>query len=323
MEQKRKKRKGRIHLRSPAIWPSTISSFPATFPEIEATFHLLIKVIPHNNLRGSPESLHFIIPASSHTNKLFPNSLVYPTAMSIGSYILSGISSFVVVTVSLFAIGQKVPRAAFVARCLAAYGSLLVCAAYGVVASIFLRLIGYGRVSQWATARSFKWVMRLTTGVRFDIIEGEEHLTTRPAIFVGNHQTELDVLMLGNVFPPYCSVTAKKSLRMIPFLGWFMWLSRTVFIDRANRATAMKAFDGAVDEMRTHRQSVFIFAEGTRSYSDEPTLLPFKKGAFHLAVKAGVPIVPVVTENYSHILSVRAMRFNAGTIKIKGELSSI
>lgn len=238
--------------------------------------------------------------------------------MSITSYILSGISSFVVLTLSLFALGKKVPRAAFVARCLAAYGSILLCATYGVIASIILRLVGYGRVSQWATARSFKWVMRYTTGVTFDIIEGEEYLTTRPAIFVGNHQTELDVLMLGAIFPPYCSVTAKKSLRNVPFLGWFMTLSRTVFIDRANRENAMKAFDGAVNEMRTHRQSVFIFPEGTRSYSDEPMLLPFKKGAFHLAVKAGVPIVPVVTENYSHVMSPRNLRFNAGSIKVKG-----
>ncbi|KAI9927641.1 1-acylglycerol-3-phosphate O-acyltransferase [Aspergillus wentii] len=237
--------------------------------------------------------------------------------MSIFSYIASGISSFVVVTVSLFALGQKVPRAAFVARCLAAYGSLLLCAAYGVIASVVLRLAGYGRVSQWATARSFKWVMRYTTGVRFDVIEGVEHLSTRPAVFISNHQSELDVLMLGTIFPPYCSVTAKKSLKNIPFLGWFMALSRTVFIDRANRETAVKAFDGAADEMKNHRQSVFIFPEGTRSYSDKPEMLPFKKGAFHLAVKAGVPIVPVVTENYSHVLSPRALRFDAGTIKIK------
>ncbi|RAL15115.1 1-acylglycerol-3-phosphate O-acyltransferase SLC1 [Aspergillus homomorphus CBS 101889] len=237
--------------------------------------------------------------------------------MSFFSYVASGISSFVVVTLSLFALGQKVPRAAFVARCLAAYGSLLLCATYGVVASIVLRLVGYGRISQWATARSFKWVMRYTTGVQFDIIEGVEHLSTRPAVFISNHQSELDVLMLGAIFPPYCSVTAKKSLRYIPFLGWFMALSRTVFIDRANRATAVKAFDSAAAEMRQHRQSVFIFPEGTRSYSDQPELLSFKKGAFHLAVKAGVPIVPVVTENYSHILSPRNMRFNAGTIKIK------
>lgn len=238
--------------------------------------------------------------------------------MSICSYILSGIGSFVMVTLSLFALGQKMPRAAFAARCMAAYGSLLLCAAYGVIASIVLRLAGYGRVSQWATARSFKWVMRYTTGVKFEFVEGEEYLSTRPAVFLGNHQTELDVLMLGYIFPPYCSVTAKKSLRNIPFLGWFMALSRTVFIDRANRETALKAFDGAVEEMKTHRQSVFIFPEGTRSYSDEPMLLPFKKGAFHLAVKAGVPIVPIVVENYSHILSPRARRFNPGTIKIKG-----
>lgn len=238
--------------------------------------------------------------------------------MSVLSYLASGVSSFVVVTLSLFALGQKVPRAAFVARCLASYASLLLCATYGVIASIILRLVGYGRVSQWATARSFKWVMRYTTGVKFDIVEGKEHLTTRPAVFIGNHQSELDVLMLGYIFPPYCSVTAKKSLRNIPFLGWFMALSRTVFIDRANRETAVKAFDSAAEEMRTQRQSVFIFAEGTRSYSDHPELLPFKKGAFHLAVKAGVPVVPVVTENYSHVLSPRNLRFEAGTIKIKG-----
>ncbi|KAL4889209.1 hypothetical protein BDV59DRAFT_121408 [Aspergillus ambiguus] len=237
--------------------------------------------------------------------------------MSVFSYIASGISSFVVVTLSLFALGQKVPRAAFVARCLAAYGSLLICAVYGVVASIVLRLVGYGRVSQWATARSFKWVMRYTTGVRFDIVEGNEYLSTRPAVFIGNHQSELDVLMLGTIMPPYCSVTAKKSLRHVPFLGWFMSLSRTVFIDRANRETAVKAFDGAANEMRTHRHSVFIFPEGTRSYSDKPEMLSFKKGAFHLAVKAGVPIVPIVSENYSHILSPRNVRFNSGTVKIK------
>lgn len=240
--------------------------------------------------------------------------------MLIFSYILTGVSSFVVMTLSLFALGTKMPRAAFFARTIAGYASLLLCAMYGVVASIVLRLVGHGGLSQWAVARSFKFVMRHTTGVTMTFIEGEEYLSTRPAVFIGNHQTELDILALGYIFPPYCSVTAKKSLKHVPVLGWFMALSRTVFIDRANRETAVKAFDGAITEMQTNRQSVFIFAEGTRSYSDEPTLLPFKKGAFHLAVKAGVPIVPVVTENYSHILSPRARRFNAGEIKIKGRL---
>jgi lysophosphatidate acyltransferase len=239
--------------------------------------------------------------------------------MSILSYVTTGLASYFTLTISLFALSAaKVPKTGFIARCLTSYVSLLVCATYGVIASIVLRLVGYGRVSQWATARCFKWIMRFATGVRFDIVEGEQYLSTRPAVFIGNHQTELDVLMLGSIFPPYCSVTAKKSLKSIPFLGWFMALSGTVFIDRANRETAVKAFDGAANEMQVHKQSVFIFPEGTRSYTNKPELLPFKKGAFHLAVKAGVPVVPVVVENYAHVLSVRTMHFTAGSIKVKG-----
>jgi len=117
--------------------------------------------------------------------------------------------------------------------------------------------VGYGGLSQYATARAFKWTMWLTPVIEF-VVRGEEHLRTRPAVFIGNHQTyvsskkslngralwstrkekhgppnkkeadksvsynrELDVLMLGAVFPPYCSVTSKKSLRYVPILGWF------------------------------------------------------------------------------------------------------
>lgn len=129
---------------------------------------------------------------------------------------------------------------------------------------------------------------------------------------------ELDVLMLGCVFPKYTSVTAKKSLKYWPFLGWFMTLSKTVFIDRANRATARAAFDGAANTMRTERQNVFIFPEGTRSYAEKPELLPFKKGAFHLAIQAQVPIVPVVVANYSHVLNVKKQSFSPGTVEVSG-----
>ncbi|KKZ63995.1 1-acyl-sn-glycerol-3-phosphate acyltransferase [[Emmonsia] crescens] len=237
--------------------------------------------------------------------------------MAILSYLLTGLTSYLAITVSLFGLSLKVPRAGFFARCLASYACLIACASYGVVTSIVLRLFGYGGLSQWTAGRSFKWAMRLCTGSHFEIISGAEHLTTRPAVFISNHQTELDVLLLGTIFPPYCSVTAKKSLSRVPVLGWFMTLSGTVFIDRANRETAVKAFDGAAEQMRREKQSVFIFPEGTRSYSAEPVLLPFKKGAFHLAVKAGVDIVPLVVENYAHFLDVKKLRFEAGAIRVK------
>ena len=95
-----------------------------------------------------------------------------------------------------------------------------------------------------------------------------------------------------------------------------MALSKTVFIDRANRTTARAAFDGAAQTMQTERQNVFIFAEGTRSYAEEPMLLPFKKGAFHLAVQAQVPIVPVAVANYAHVLNVKRKTINPGTIDV-------
>lgn len=95
-----------------------------------------------------------------------------------------------------------------------------------------------------------------------------------------------------------------------------MALSKTVFINRSNRKNALAAFANASTTMQTERQSVFIFPEGTRSYFTSPDLLPFKKGAFHLAVQAQVPIVPIVVANYSHVLNLKEKRFRPGTVPV-------
>lgn len=116
----------------------------------------------------------------------------------------------------------KIPTIAFYARSLASFTALILCAFYGTLASAALRVTGYGGLGQWTTARAFKWTMLLFTGVWFEIEDEKDSLgRTRPAVFVGNHQTELDVLFLGHCFPRYCSVTAKRSLRLVPVLGWF------------------------------------------------------------------------------------------------------
>lgn len=227
-------------------------------------------------------------------------------------------------TTSLFTLSAMgLELASFLARLLTSYACLVICASYGVFVSILLRLIGQHRIAQYLTARAFKYTMRLATGVSFNIVSGDEYLNSpRPVVIIGNHQSELDVLLLGTIFPPYTSVTAKSSLKSIPFLGWFMALSGTVFIDRGNRADALKAFDSAAEEMRREKQNVFIFPEGTRSYANGPELGSFKKGAFHLAVKAGVDIVPVVAANYAGVLNVGARRFRAGRIPVKGRSKS-
>jgi len=70
--------------------------------------------------------------------------------------------------------------------------------------------------------------------------------------------------------------------------------------------------------LTSSQQSVWIFPEGTRSYADSPILLPFKKGAFHFAIQAGVPIVPIVVANYERLFSIKKRRFESGKVRIKG-----
>lgn len=238
--------------------------------------------------------------------------------MSILSVLNTFFVGYALVVIFFYALSLVIPKAAFVARVLAAYISLFFVSFFGAFASIVLTLLGKQQIAQWFVGRSFLYAMRYTTGVEFVIDDPKNILgTTRPAVFVGNHQTELDVLMLGTMFPKYCSITAKASLKKTPFLGWFMTLSGSIFIDRKNSKDAREAMKGAADEIKSKRQSVYMFAEGTRSYSKEPDLLPFKKGAFHLAVQAGVPIVPCVVANYSHVLFVKDLVFNAGKIPVK------
>ena len=208
-------------------------------------------------------------------------------------------------------------RLSSLARLLATTLTLFLCAAYGVLASLALRPFHLHRLAQYATARAFGTLMPLTTHIRFLIISGKEHLTAhRPVVIVGNHQSALDILLLAEVFPPYCSVSAKKSLAKVPLLGWFMTLSGTVFIDRGNRESAMKAFSGAAEEIRRERQSVFVFPEGTRKSGEGWVMGGFKKGGFHLAVEAGVEIVPVVAANYFGVADFGKGRLRGGVVPV-------
>lgn len=139
-------------------------------------------------------------------------------------YFLTAITVLTLITHALLFLGRNLPnrRLEYEGRQIAAFSALLICAIYGTISSAILNVTGYGGLGQWTTARSFKWVGLFFIGVWFEIRDPHNYLgKTRPAVFVGNHQTELDVLFLGHVFPKYCSVTAKASLKYMPFLGWF------------------------------------------------------------------------------------------------------
>ena len=96
-----------------------------------------------------------------------------------------------------------------------------------------------------------------------------------------------------------------------------MSLSGVVWIDRGNNAKAVRSLMAAGETMKAQRMALWLFPEGTRSMREHHDMLPFKKGAFHIAVQAGVPIVPVVCENYWRLY--RKNVFESGTLKVRGE----
>ncbi|KAF3200734.1 1-acylglycerol-3-phosphate O-acyltransferase [Orbilia oligospora] len=233
-------------------------------------------------------------------------------------YLTIFMAVYALLTLTLTLLGTVSKLAAFASKLLIAYMIMCFCALYGVAAAIVLTPFGKNvAITQWTVGRVFRWTLGPALGVEFEVENEEGMWKDRPVVFVGNHQSELDLLVLGRIFPQYCSVSAKSSLKHTPFLGWFMQASGAIFIDRANRTSALSAFDNAIKQMKSNGQSAWIFPEGTRSYTTETMMLPFKKGAFHLAVQAQVPIVPVVIQNYSHVLNLKDKTFRPGTIRVK------
>jgi lysophosphatidate acyltransferase len=112
---------------------------------------------------------------------------------------------------------------------------------------------------------------------------------------------------------------AKKELQWTPLLGQYMTFSGAVFVDRGNNTRAIQSLRTAGETIKAQGTSIWMFPEGTRSLREQPDMLPLKKGAFHLAVQAGVPIVPVVCENYWKLY--HKGTFLPGVLKIKGMLS--
>ncbi|KAG1445650.1 hypothetical protein G6F56_009839 [Rhizopus delemar] len=195
---------------------------------------------------------------------------------------------------------------------------LSVSAFYGVLASIVLPIIGKRHLINWTVSRVHKTIFSSMLGINCKI-EGKEHIRKDggQAIYVCNHQSILDIFFMANVFPKSTSVVAKKSIQFVPILGWFMYLSKTVFLDRANRDSAVKNARKAAAEMKRTKTSIWIYPEGSRQNTPERDFLPFKKGAFYMAAQANVPVIPIVVQNYNHIYDKKSKRFGHGDVKIR------
>lgn len=125
------------------------------------------------------------------------------------------------------------------------------------------------------------------------VVIGREHLEPRRSrILVMNHSSFLDMQAAAALNPPAVIALAKREFFFIPLLGQAIWASGQVFVDRGNPRQARRSVERLAEAMRASTRTAIIFPEGTRSRSG--VLLPFKMGAFRLALQTRAPILPVV-----------------------------
>jgi lysophosphatidate acyltransferase len=165
-------------------------------------------------------------------------------------------------------------------------------------------------------ARAMKRLMHPALGLRVEV-EGEENLlAARPCVYVVNHQSAFDVPILAGLYPEGTVLIAKKELRKIPLFGWLYETTGNILIDRSNNPLAVQSLRSAGEAIRSRGVSVWVFPEGTRG-KVPGQLLPFKKGAFYMAVAAGVPIVPIVVSPVRHLFDMPGRALRPGTIRIR------
>ena len=171
-------------------------------------------------------------------------------------------------------------------------------------------LSGSGRLQHYCMRRWSRdnlWLSRACVE-----IEGLENIDgKRPQILVANHSGLHDILSLSAYLPIQFRWIAKKSLFNVPFMGWHMRRSGYIAIDRENPRSAAKSIIAAAREIQ-NGISAIAFPEGTRSRTG--AIGNFYSGAFSLALRTGVPLVPVTLEGSSRVIVPKTLQVNPGTI---------
>jgi 1-acyl-sn-glycerol-3-phosphate acyltransferase len=145
----------------------------------------------------------------------------------------------------------------------------------------------YRFISQWS--RIVDWLARVIVGITYRV-EGLENLPSEPAVILSKHQSAWETIVFQQIFPPL-SFVLKKNLLYIPFFGWGLALFSPIAIDRAAGREALKQIESQGRARLKSGFWVLIFPEGTRVAPGEAGR--FQVGGAFLAVKAGVPVVPV------------------------------
>ncbi len=149
--------------------------------------------------------------------------------------------------------------------------------------------------------------------VRVEVRYAPELEPGKSYVFLANHQSLFDIPVLIATSPGQLRMVAKRSLFQIPLFGWALKAGGFIPVDRADRSSATQTFASAFARLR-QGTSMLLFPEGTRSLDD--TLLPFQRGGFLLALKSGLPIVPVGIRGSRAIQGKSSFTIHPGTVTV-------
>ncbi|XP_021117385.1 1-acyl-sn-glycerol-3-phosphate acyltransferase beta isoform X2 [Heterocephalus glaber] len=163
--------------------------------------------------------------------------------------------------------------------------------------------------------RWFVQTFKYAFGLRFQVKGGQKLEVDGPCVIISNHQSILDMMGLMEILPERCVQVAKRELLFLGPVGLIMYLGGVYFINRQRSSTAVSLMAELGEDMIRENLKVWIYPEGTRN--DNRDLLPFKKGAFYLAVQAQVPIIPVVYSSFSAFYDLQTKLFTSGTVQVQ------
>jgi len=175
-----------------------------------------------------------------------------------------------------------------------------------------LALAGLHRTT-YAMVRAWAWAVLMVSGVRFRVFGLDNLPDAGSCVVISNHCSHLDGPVLARALPLPVYFIIKQELTRVPLWGWALVRIGFIAVDRDNSERAHQQMDEAVGSVHAGR-SVLVFAEGTRSTCD--SLLPFKKGGFHLAVAAQAPILPVAINHSRRLMPKGAPSPRPGVVDV-------
>ena len=164
----------------------------------------------------------------------------------------------------------------------------------------------------WTALKGVMFFVR-AVGVRMKVV-GAERIPAGTVIFAANHTSSADAPAVVGAIPRRIAILLKKSLFEWPIVGQAFHLARFIPVERSHRESAIGSLEKATDALKAG-QSFLIYPEGTRS--PDGRLQEFKKGTAVMAIKAGVPLVPVACSNAHRIMKKRELKIYPGEIRVE------